>query len=73
MVSFVCTGVTGIQVEKLPVVIPGGDPGFVCMMLELGTPIMNLKNPSSATLPDFERLVEVCEKNQIHILSRLAG
>ncbi len=51
-------------------VMPGGDVGFVGMMLEMAVPATDriLRNP---TPPDLQRLKILCEKNQIDILGPL--
>jgi quercetin dioxygenase-like cupin family protein len=52
-------------------VIPGGKVGFVGMMLELAVSISDRENLPSPTPPDLKRLVELCEKNKIHVLGHL--
>jgi quercetin dioxygenase-like cupin family protein len=52
-------------------VMPGGKLGFIGMMLELAVPISDRENLPSTTSPDLKRLVEVCEKNEIHVLGPL--
>jgi quercetin dioxygenase-like cupin family protein len=51
-------------------VMPGGDVGFVGMMLEMAIPATEhvLRKP---TPPDFQRLKALCEQNQIDILGPL--
>jgi hypothetical protein len=51
--------------------MPGGKLGFIGMMLELAVPISDRENLPSTTSPDLKRLVEVCEKNEIHVLGPL--
>jgi len=52
-------------------VIPGGDVGFVAMMLELALPITDRQTMPSPAPPDLNRLRELCEKNKIHVLGPL--
>jgi quercetin dioxygenase-like cupin family protein len=51
-------------------VMPGGDVGFVGMMLEMAVPAREriLREPVT---PDLQRLKAVCEKNKIDILGPL--
>jgi quercetin dioxygenase-like cupin family protein len=51
-------------------VMPGGDVGFVGMMLEMAVPATErvLREPLA---PDLQRLKAVCEKNKIDILGPL--
>jgi quercetin dioxygenase-like cupin family protein len=51
-------------------VMPGGDVGFVGMMLEMALPAREriLREPDT---PDLQRLKIVCEKNKIDILGPL--
>jgi quercetin dioxygenase-like cupin family protein len=51
-------------------VMPGGDVGFVGMMLEMALPAREriLREPA---MPDFQRLKILCEKNKIDILGPL--
>jgi quercetin dioxygenase-like cupin family protein len=51
--------------------IPGGDVGFVAMMLEMATPIQDRHNLPTATPPDLKRLGALCEQNSISILGIL--
>lgn len=56
--------------HMLTQVMPGGDVGFVGMMLEMATPATArvLRDPVA---PDLQRLKALCEKNQIDILGPL--
>jgi quercetin dioxygenase-like cupin family protein len=51
--------------------IPGGKVGFVGMMLEMATPILDRHNLPTAQPPDLERLKTLCAQNGITILGRL--
>ena len=51
--------------------IPGGNVGFVAMMLELGVPLPDRHKLPEATPPDLRRLKEVCVQNEISILGPL--
>ena len=51
--------------------IPGGKVGFVGMMLELATPLMDRDKLPAATPPDLKQLTAACERNGIHILGPL--
>ncbi len=51
--------------------IPGGNVGFVGMMLELALPIPDRHRLPEPATPDLERLRAVCEQNKISILGPL--
>ena len=51
-------------------VIPGGEVGFVGMMLEMGVPVIDHVLPAP-TPPDLQKLNALCEKNEIEILGPL--
>ncbi len=53
-------------------VMPGGDVGFVGMMLEMAVPARErvLREP---VMPDLQKLKALCEKNNIDILGPLPG
>jgi quercetin dioxygenase-like cupin family protein len=52
-------------------VIPGGEVGFVGMMLEMATPIHDRQNLPAAAPPDLKRLGSLCEQNNISVLGPL--
>jgi quercetin dioxygenase-like cupin family protein len=54
----------------LTLVMPGGNVGFVGMMLEMAVPAEEGVVPKPEP-PDLQRLQMVCEKNQIDILGPL--
>lgn len=58
------------EARVLILVIPGGNVGFVGMMLEMGLPAREGFRPQPEP-PDLERLKTVCEKNNIDILGPL--
>ena len=51
-------------------VMPGGEVGFVGMMLEMAVPVRRDALPEP-TPPDLQRLTTLCEKNKIDILGPL--
>jgi quercetin dioxygenase-like cupin family protein len=63
-----CTGDKDSHV--LTLVIPGGEVGFVGMVLEMAVPAKE-RVLSEPTAPDLERLKAVCAKNNIDILGPL--
>ena len=54
----------------LTLVMPGGNVGFVGMMLEMAVPAEDGVVPKPEP-PDFQRLATVCERNKIDILGPL--
>jgi quercetin dioxygenase-like cupin family protein len=52
-------------------VIPGGEVGFVGMMLEMAIPIQDRHKLPAATPPDLKRLSSLCEQNNISVLGPL--
>jgi quercetin dioxygenase-like cupin family protein len=66
--GFRCSGEKDFRV--LIHVMPGGEVGFVGMMLEMGVPIERGVVPK-AVAPDLQRLKALCEKNEIDILGPL--
>jgi quercetin dioxygenase-like cupin family protein len=52
-------------------VIPGGEVGFVGMMLEMAVPIQDRHKLPAATPPDLKRLSSLCEQNNISVLGPL--
>jgi quercetin dioxygenase-like cupin family protein len=51
--------------------IPGGEVGFVAMMLEMAVPIHDRHKLPKATPPDLKTLDKLCEQNKISILGPL--
>jgi quercetin dioxygenase-like cupin family protein len=52
-------------------VIPGGEVGFVGMMLEMAIPVRDRHKLPEATPPDLKKLNALCEQNKISILGPL--
>jgi quercetin dioxygenase-like cupin family protein len=52
-------------------VIPGGEVGFVGMMLEMAIPIHDRQKLPAPAPPNFKRLGSLCEQNNISVLGPL--
>lgn len=66
--GFRCNG--GEDPRLLILVSPGGEVGFVGMMLEMSVPVKDHVMPPP-TPPDFTKLAAVCKKNDIDIVGPL--
>jgi quercetin dioxygenase-like cupin family protein len=51
--------------------IPGGNIGFVAMMLEMATLIHDRHELPEPTPPDLEKLAKLCEQNKITVIGPL--